>query len=127
MIDHVENAESSWFEHKDDREWDPDNDTMYIVADDQCWDSATLKQLREEFNIVFMSKGDAVMPVMILGKDSNHPRLVIGHEDDGTIFFTRRFGQFEHSFSPYWVKSLIADLREALKLSGLTGKNNTRS
>ena len=93
-----------------------DDEPMMFSAEDQCWDDDTLKQLKEEYNIVFMTKGDGVMPVMILNKDSQYPLFVLGGEDDGTIFFKREYGQFRNTFSPYWVKYLIADLEEALKI-----------
>ena len=93
-----------------------DDEPMMFSAEDQCWDDATLKQLREEHNIIFMTAGDGVMPVMILNKNSKYPLLVIGTEDDGTIQFEREYGSLRHSFSPYWVKSLIADLEEALRI-----------
>lgn len=92
-----------------------DDEPMMFSAEDQCWDKKTLKQLRDEYNIIFMTSGDGVMPVMILNKDSKHPLFVLGSEDDGTIFFKRKYGQFQNCFSPYWVDSLIADLQEAVK------------
>lgn len=95
-----------------------DNESMMFVAEEQCWDKATLKQLKEEHNIVFKTSGDAVMPIMIINKDSENPLFVIGHEDDGTIQFEREYGNLSHCFSFYWVKSLIADLEEALKICG---------
>jgi hypothetical protein len=93
-----------------------DNEPMMFVAEDQCWDKATLKQLKKEHNIVFMTSGDGVMPIMIINKDSDNPLFVIGHEDDGTIQFDREYGHLSHCFSFYWVKSLIADLEEALRV-----------
>lgn len=97
-----------------------DDEPMMFSAEEQCWDDATLKQLREEYNIIFMTSGDGVMPIMILNKDSKYPLLVIGSEDDGTIFFERKYGTLAHTFSPYWVKSLIADLEEALMVCNKT-------
>lgn len=91
------------------------DEPMIITAEDQCWDDATLKQLRDEYNIVFMTNGDAVLPVMILNKNK-HPLLVIGSEDDGRIHFERKYGQFVHAFSSYWVESFVSDLREAAKI-----------
>lgn len=93
-----------------------DNEPMTFCAQDQCWDKPTLKQLKEEHNIIFKTSGDGVMPIMILNKDSDNPLFVIGHEDDGRIFFDREYGSINNSFSYYWVKSLIADLNEALRL-----------
>lgn len=121
MIQCVDGIESDYMNHINDPEWDEDDDTMYIRAFDQRWDAATLKQLRDEYNIVFMTAGDAVHPIMILDKDSDHPLLVVGSEDDGTIYFHRRYGQFCNCFSPYWVDHLIADLQEAVTVSGFTG------
>lgn len=97
-----------------------DDEPMMFSAEEQCWDDATLKQLREEYNIIFMTSGDGVMPIMILNKDSKYPLLVLGSEDDGTIFFKREYGTFQNTFSPYWVKSLIADLEEALRVCNKT-------
>ena len=93
-----------------------DDDSIMFSAENQCWDEATLKQLKDEYNVVFMSGGDAVIPVMILNKDTKYPLFVLGIEDDGTIFFKRKHGNFIHCFHPYWVKPLIADLEEALRL-----------
>lgn len=93
-----------------------DDEPMMFSAYDQDWDKATLKQLKEKYDIVFMTSGDAVMPVMILNKDSEYPLLVLGSEDDGTIRFERKYGQFRNSFCLRWVKPLIADLEEAFKL-----------
>lgn len=94
-----------------------DDEPAMLSAEDQTWDEATLKQLREEYNIIFMTGGDAVMPIMIINKET-HPLLVIGHEDDGTICFDRQYGQYINKFSLYWVESLIADLKEAVNFSG---------
>lgn len=118
MIQYVEGVKSDYMNHINDPDWDEDDDIMYISAYDQRWDSATLKQLRDEYNIVFMTAGDAVHPVMVLNKDSDCPLLVVGSEDDGTIYFHRRHGQFRNCFSPYWVEHLISDLQEAVRLSG---------
>ena len=93
-----------------------DDDPIMFSAENQCWDAATLKQLKEEYDIVFMTNDDAVIPVMVLNKNTDYPLLVLGSEDDGTITFKRKYGNFVNCFSPYWVKSLIADLQEAVKL-----------
>lgn len=94
----------------------PNGDEPFMLcAEDQSWDKATLKQLREEHDIIFMTGGNGVMPILVLNKESEHPIFVLGFEDDGVIKFKRRYGSFTNRFSPYWVKSLIADLREAVK------------
>lgn len=87
-----------------------DEDCLRIIADDQCWDKETLKQLREEHNVIFMTNGDGVHPIMIKGH-----LLVIGWEDDGQIGFDKSYGHFKHSFDKFWTPYLIADLKEAMK------------
>ena len=107
MLDYVKNTDLD------------DNEPMMFCAEDQCWDKATLKQLKDEYGIIFKTKGNGVSPVMIVdnGDGSCHHFLfVIGSEDDGCIQFERAYGQFKHSFHPFWTKFLIADLEEALKV-----------
>lgn len=87
-----------------------DEDELQIVSEDQCWDKNTLKQLKKEHNITFMTDGDGVIPVMI----RNH-LVILGSEDDGTIFFKKRYKQFENCFDIYWVPFLIADLKKAVE------------
>lgn len=89
-------------------------DEEWITVENQEYDEATLKQLWEELNIVFMSNGDAVRPIKIFGKKDN-PLIVIGSEDDGTICFETSYGNYTNVFSSYWIDSLIADLTEAKK------------
>lgn len=91
------------------------DEPFMLCAEDQAWDEATLKQLREEHNVIFMTSGDGVMPVLVLHKDSDNPLFVLGSEDDGTIQFERRYNHFCNTFSAYWAKSLIADLEEAVR------------
>ena len=95
-----------------------DDEPMMFSAYEQCWDADTLKQLREEYNIIFKTSGAAVIPVMIIGKDEKHPLLVLGSEDDGTITFERKYGQFRNTFSLGWAEPLIADLKEAMRVCG---------
>lgn len=88
------------------------NDPWMFSAENQCWDDETLRQLKEEYNVVFMTNGDGVIPVMISDKWG----IILGHEDDGTIQFYREYGQPEMSFSEVWAEDLIADLQEACRL-----------
>lgn len=95
------------------------DELLRFVAEDQCWDKATLKQLREEHNVIFRTKGSGVSPIMIINRgseESPHFLLAIGSEDDGCISFERAYGQFKNTFHTYWVKYLIADIEEALKV-----------
>lgn len=93
-----------------------DNEPMAFVAENQVWDKKTLKQLKEEYNIIFMTSGDGVKPIMIIDREYSSPLIVIGSEDDGIIQFKREFGHFINCFSSYWIKSFIADLEEVLKI-----------
>lgn len=90
-----------------------DEECLRIFADDQCWDEATLRQLKEEYGIFFMNGGDGVSPVMVKDK-----MVFIGWEDDGQIRFRKskyHYGGFLDGFSTFWIKYLIADLKEAAK------------
>ena len=93
-----------------------DDEPVIFSAENQCWDKKTLKELKHKYDVVFMTSGDAVFPIMIINKDGQYPLLAIGTEDDGTIIFKRKNGHFLHTFSPYWVKSFVADLEEAAKI-----------
>ena len=105
-------------EYVDMAHLEPD-EPLRFVAEDQCWDKATLKELRDKYNVIFMTKGNGVSPIMIINRGSEenpHFLLAIGSEDDGCISFERHFGQFKHTFHTMWAKYLIADLEEALKI-----------
>lgn len=108
-----------WFvEELEDNEDEYRSQERYY-AEDQRWDKETLKQLRDEYNIVFMTNGDAVMPIKIIEenyKNKPHYMFVIGYEDDGKIWFNKHYGQYENLFDRYWTKYLIFDLNEALKI-----------
>lgn len=105
MIGYVDYCKDNDFEGK-----------LVISAEDQCWDKKTLKQLRDEHDIIFMSAGDGVIPVKVIKYGDNYG-VALGSEDDGTIAF-EQYGygdtkQYEHMFSEYWIDKLIADLQEA--------------
>lgn len=89
------------------------NQTFYIAAEGKIWDDATLKELREKYNIFFNSHG--VRPVMLV--PSSNPEgccVVIGSENDGVITFRRNmFGNFMDAMSPCWIEDLIQDLTDA--------------
>lgn len=88
------------------------DEPFYLTAEDQTWDEDTLKQLRDEYNIFFMSDGEGVVPVMIL-HPTTIPMVVFGIEDDGTIAFAREYGHCKHCISADWIPGLIADLAAA--------------
>lgn len=87
------------------------NAPIMLSAENQCWDEDTLKELKEKYNIFFMSNGmDSVHPIMV--RDGI---CYIGHEDDGTIYFDRKYGHPINGFSAYWIDSLINELSEVKK------------
>ena len=55
MIEHADYWEDNDFDKK-----------LIVVAEDQCWDKQTLNQLRDEYDIIFMSSGDGVTPVKVI-------------------------------------------------------------
>lgn len=85
---------------------------LIISAEDQTWDEQTLQQLKDDYNIIFMTNGDGVSPVKIV-RMGNDYGVAIGSEDDGTIFFNKSFENYENSFHSLWIDSLIADLQAA--------------
>jgi hypothetical protein len=91
------------------------NEPMQLCAYDYCWDNETRKQLRDEYNIIFGTHQSSVLPIMIIYRKDAEPLFVIGSEDDGTITFDRKDGQFMNCFSSGWARSLISDLEEALE------------
>lgn len=84
-----------------------DGTFLEIEAYNQEWDNETLKELKEKHNIVFMSEGDSVTPILVENGIIN-----IGIEDDGTLFFMND----GISISANWIDSLIAELKEAKNL-----------
>lgn len=100
-----------------------DKDVLMISAEDQAWDEDTLKELREKHNIIFMTSGDGVRAYKILERDETifgqritSPLVVVGHEDDGTIYFKKGYKQFQDQFDSAWIDSIIADLKEVNKI-----------
>lgn len=100
-----------------------DEEGLMISAVNQKWDKDTLKELREKYNIIFMTSGDGIRAFKIIELDENicghhitSPLVVVGHEDDGTICFTKRYMQFQDQFDSTWIDSIIADLKEVNKI-----------
>lgn len=91
-----------------------DPDCERFIADDQHWDDSTVKELRERYNIFFMSNGrDAATPLMVIPRPGKSTLIVVGWEDDGTIGFNRGDYGWETCFDSYWINSFIADLQVA--------------
>lgn len=102
MIGYVDYCKDNDFEGK-----------LVISAEDQCWDKKTLEQLRDEYDIIFMSSGAGVTPVKVIKYGDNYG-VTLGSEDDGIIKFEQYSeGNYKHMFSEYWIDKLIADLQEA--------------
>lgn len=92
---------------------DPDCERFFAV--DQCWDAETLKEIKEKYNIFFMSNGkDAATPLMVIPRPGMNPLIVVGWEDDGQIGFDKdQYGNWVKTFSAGWIDSFIADLQAA--------------
>lgn len=89
---------------------------LYISAENQTWDKETLRQLKDEHDIIFMTNGDGVAPVKVIEysyNDKSYYGIVIGSEDDGTISFDKYYDSWRSIMSEYWIDYLIADLQEA--------------
>lgn len=92
---------------------------LIFVAENQCWDEATLEELQTKYNIIFMTSGDGVTPIMIVEREREEPLIVIGGEDDGKIFFYKPYGQFTNVLSVYWIPYLVSDLLKAKEIVDL--------
>ena len=88
---------------------------VYYAAENQKWDKKTLKQLKDEHNIIFMTAGASVRPLMVIPRKGKNPLLAIGTEDDGCITFRKRYDYFADIMDVGWLDSFIADLTEAKK------------
>lgn len=86
-----------------------DSDCERFFATDQCWDRATLKEIREKYNIFF--RPDSATPLMVIPRPGINLLIVIGWEDDGTIGFNKRNGGWENCFDSYWLDGFLADLQ----------------
>ena len=88
-----------------------------VAAENDVWDKATLKELREKYNIIFLSKGNGMHPIKILYREEcpDEPLIVIGYEHCGMICFDKYMGNYQNTFSSYWLEYLIADLKAAEK------------
>lgn len=87
---------------------------LCISAEDQWWNPEALKELREEYNIIFMSSGRGCKPILVIPRENESPLVAIGVEDDGTVYFKRDdYGNYANSFDSGWIDSLIADLKAA--------------
>lgn len=106
-------------EYTNFNDFESPDEPLRFVAEEQCWDKATLKELKDKYNVIFMTNGNGVSPIMIINRGSEenpHFLLAIGGEDDGCISFERAYGSIKNTFSTFWGKCLIADIEAALKI-----------
>ena len=90
---------------------DASHEPLMFYAEDQTWDAETIQELREKYNVIY--NGGIRAYRIVPRKDSQLPPFVIvGHEDDGIIQFSRDYGYYEDCFSSYWLNSIIRDLEE---------------
>lgn len=52
----------------------------------------------------------------IFGHRITSPLIAVGYEDDGTIYFNKRYMDFQDQFDSAWIDSIIADLKEVNKI-----------
>lgn len=91
-------------------EEDSSNDPAMFVAENQTWDKATCKQLKDEYNVIF---NGGIRAYMVIETETATPLIAVGHEDDGVISFQKRNGHYEDCFSAYWLDSVIDCLTRA--------------
>ena len=102
-----------------------DNKILIISVEDQSWTEDALQELRDKYNIFFMTGGDGVQPILLLkneyeynGEVRQNSLFVIGSEDDGTIQFHKyNMANFDNAASTNWIDSLIADLTATKKFA----------
>lgn len=95
---------------------DEEISTERYSAENQCWDKDTLDQLWNEYHICYDGRG--VTPIKVADRGDGSPLIVIGCEDDGTIYFEKSYGQYRHSLSAYWIDSVIKQLQDVKKRLG---------
>lgn len=82
-----------------------------ITSKDQSW-SDFVDELWEKWHIIY-DPNKSVHPIMLIKRDSKNYFVVIGNEDDGYMWFEKEYGQYVHSFHPYWIDGLIEELATA--------------
>ena len=87
------------------------DENVVFRAEDQEWDDDTIQELKEKYHVIYTGGIQAIM--LIKSNYDGRILLAQGFEDDGCIQFPRRYDQFEHTFSPYWLDDNIRLLRMA--------------
>ena len=81
---------------------------LCVSASDQEWSRRKTQEELQKIGIFMQSCG--VCPVMIIERNNHNPLVVIGDEDDGTMFFQ----EDPKTFDLYWARHLINDLEDAI-------------
>lgn len=106
------------------------NDEMTVcyehyTVQNQTYDKETLKELREKYGIFFLTGKDGCTPIKVVPREGRNPLIVLGNEDDGTIYFEKWVGgQYRKAFDCYFIDGLISDLTVAKKYAEKLKKEN---
>lgn len=86
--------------------------TLFVSASDQEWKRRKTQEELQKIGIFMQSCG--VRPVMLIERSGDlNPLVIVGDEDDGTMFF----GADPSTFDLYWARHLINDLEDAIAFS----------
>lgn len=96
-------------------EEDRSDEPVRFYAENQTWDKKTLKQLRDEYGVIFNGGIRAFMLIKRNNPLAANPLVAVGHEDDGILTFEKYCGHYSDCFSAYWIDSLIECLKETRK------------
>lgn len=85
-----------------------DEAELYVAAD-QVWDYNTIEELKNKYRVFFQTNPED--DAHIAFKYADEQTIAIGYEDDGTIYFdVDEKGNYKHTFSTYWLNSILSDL-----------------
>lgn len=76
-----------------------------LFAENQSWDQETVKQLKNEYNIIY--DGTGCYGFEVIPRQQSNPLIRIYSEDDGCLYET------DIEFDFYWIKSFIKNLLDA--------------
>lgn len=76
-----------------------------LCAENQNWNKETIKQLKNEYNILY--DGTGCYGFEVIPREQSNPLIRIYSEDDGTLYRTNIV------FDIYWIKSFIKNLLDA--------------
>lgn len=76
-----------------------------LYAENQTWDKETVKQLKNEYNILYDGRG--CYGFEVIPRERHNPLIRIYSEDDGFLHKT------DIEFDIYWLKSFMKNLSDA--------------